>query len=264
MPRNLKPPFVAAGCALLLCLGCSQRAAPPIAGSAGATALPAASGGGGAALGDPAPFAGAASDPVLTSPSADPPKLPALDEDAGTDALGGHGGPKKVPPDPSIMFNWQETQPGPTNCQAGHFVGTFMCTFSPGQDAVTNTNTDAGANAAVLTGPVEFTLTKSQNGEFLEISNATINGYALALLNFNARLAGQLDCSTNKLAANAEDGAVGLGDAMILPILMFSGTLTGALDTTGDALMGDWSFLVTNQGDTLGVCTGPWTATRMP
>jgi len=161
---------------------------------------------------------------------------------------------RKTPPNPNIMFDWQEAAPGkPQNCAPGHYVGTFTCDLRT-QDLGT----------AHIMGPVELTLAESQNGEFLEISDARISGYALLFLNFKATLAGRLECTTRKLDAMAIDGAVGLGSAELLPVLGFSGQLSGELSAAGDVLSGTWSFPVTlGDGSQLGTCIGPWTATRM-
>jgi hypothetical protein len=118
--------------------------------------------------------------------------------------------------------------------------------------------------AAHLTGPVELTLERSQDGEFLELTNADIEGFALFIFNFRAELAGRLACSTRELDAMAVSGAVGLGDADLLPVLGFAGELQGMLDESGDVLSGNWSFPVTTTtGARVGTCMGPWTATRM-
>lgn len=161
---------------------------------------------------------------------------------------------RKTPPDPNIMFDWDEAMGGkPVNCNPGHYVGTFMCDLKT-QDLGT----------AHIDGPVELTLKQSMNGEFLEISDAHISGYALLLLNFQATLAGRLECTTRKLDAMAIDGAVGLGSADLLPVLGFSGELNGDLNAGGDQLSGTWSFPVTlPDGSQLGTCVGPWTAMRM-
>jgi hypothetical protein len=110
---------------------------------------------------------------------------------------------------------------------------------------------------------VELTLARAQNGEFLELSDAHIEGYALFILNFRAELTGQLACATRQLTAMAARGSIGLGDADLLPVLGFEGQLHGMLDDAGNVLTGEWSFPVTTPTEELGVCTGPWTATRM-
>jgi hypothetical protein len=190
---------------------------------------------------------------TASPPAAEEPLTPVFP--AGDDSAP-IAGVKKTPPDPSIMFAWEETAPGATNCQAGHFVGTFMCDLTP--------EGGTAEDSFSITGPVELTLTKSQNGEFLEISDGHINGFALAIFNFDAALEGKLECSTAQLAANAKDGSIGLGDANLLPVFTFAGQLAGTLDASGDTLNGVWSFPVTTPAGPLGTCSGPWTAIRMP
>jgi hypothetical protein len=161
-----------------------------------------------------------------------------------------------TPPDPKITFDWQETTPGQNACQPGTYSGTFTCDYTgPGIDP---------ANPFVATGPVVFTLQKSQNGEFLEITDGHIQGLADEIFDFHATLNGQLDCSTNMLAGMAVDGMYGLGDANALPVGAFQGTLGGTLDRTSVTLSGDWNMMITDGLGADGACVGPWTATWMP
>lgn len=176
------------------------------------------------------------------------------DSDAGMDDS--DAGPTAVPrrePDPKITFDWKETAPGVNRCEAGRYVGEFKC------DLVLSD----GSGTAVITGPVGLTLSKSKNGEFLEIADGHIEGYALLIFNFRAGLTGRLECSTRHLEAMPIDGMVGLGDAALLPVFGFNGQLAGDLDVAGNMISGTWSFPVTTPTGMLGVCTGPWTATRM-
>ena len=160
---------------------------------------------------------------------------------------------RKTPADPNISFDWPEASGGrPVHCEPGHYVGTFTCKLSTQE-----------LGTATIEGPVELTLMQSQNGELLQISDAHISGYALLVLNFEATLAGQLECTTRKLTAMAVNGSVGLGSAQLLPVLGFSGALGGELNDAGDTLSGTWSFPVTlADGSSLGTCVGPWTAMR--
>jgi hypothetical protein len=161
-----------------------------------------------------------------------------------------------TPPDPKIMFDWQETTPGMNDCQPGTYTGTFTCNYTgPGID---------DSNPFVATGPVVFTLTKSQNGEFLEISDGHIQGLADGIFDFHATLQGQLDCSTNMLIGMAMDGAYGLGDADVLPVGAFEGALSGTLDRSSATLSGDWNLSITDGLGAGGACVGPWSATWMP
>jgi hypothetical protein len=159
-------------------------------------------------------------------------------------------------PDPKIVFDWEETRPGAGDCQAGRYAGTFTCNYTPaGADPST---------AIEVTGPVEFELTRSQNGEFLEISQGRIEGFAALFVNFAAALSGKLDCSTNSLNAAAQDGIFGFGSASLLPAGTFVGTLTGMLDRSTTTLSGQWN--ITPGGDLAqgGECIGPWTAQWVP
>ena len=216
--------------------GGGKDSEPPAAGRAGATES-----------------AAAGSSAVSSAPASGGSRAPRVDPDDG-DA--GIIAPtvRKTPPDPSIMFDWDEATGGkPVNCEPGHYVGTFKCDLAT-----------ADLGTAHISGPVELTLQQSKNGEFLEISDAHISGFALLFLNFQATLAGRLECTTRKLSAMAVDGAVGLGSADLLPVLGFSGQLNGELDPGGELLSGTWSFPVTlPDGSQLGTCVGPWTATRM-
>jgi len=191
----------------------------------------------------------AAADARASDSAAEGPPAELADEDAGVvDPIT----LRRHPPDSNIHFDWEETLPGRKLCEPGHYVGTFMCDIVLSNGFV-----------AHIKGPVELTLAKSQNGEFLELSDAHIEGFALFVFNFRAELAGRLECATRRLDAMAARGSVGLGDADLLPVLGFEGQLHGALDETGDVLSGEWSFPVSTSTEELGVCTGPWTATRM-
>lgn len=164
--------------------------------------------------------------------------------------------PRLMPPDPKIAFDWQETTPGKNECQPGTYSGTFTCNYTgPGIDP---------SAPFVATGPVVFTLMKSQNGEFLEISDGHIQGLADLIFDFNSKLQGRLDCTTNMFTAMAVEGTYGLGDANLLPVGLFQGTLSGTLDRSSATLSGEWSLMVTDGLGAGGTCVGPWTATWTP
>ncbi len=161
-----------------------------------------------------------------------------------------------TPADPSIMFEWAETQPGMGSCQPGTYSGTFTCDYvGPGIDP---------SAPFVATGPVVFTLQPSQNGEFLEIVDGHIDGDADVVFNFTAKLVGELDCKTNTLTGMATEGAYGLGDATALQVGAFEGTLSGSLDRSSVTLSGDWNMMITDGLGAGGACVGPWSATWMP
>jgi hypothetical protein len=246
--------------------GCSSRAPAPAAsgGAAASTSgRSAADGGSGgsvsagatariAAAGSPAANSGsgaAAADAGASSPGND---------DAGTDSSL-HPVPMHVALDPNIVFQWEETQPGTqtaTDCKAGRYEGTFTCTYlMPGADPSTGIE---------VTGPVVFELTRSQNGEFLEISQGQLEGFAALLINFTASLTGKLNCSTNSLDAAANQGMFGFGSAALLPAGAFAGSLTGTLDRTTTTLSGQWNLMLTDGLAAGGACIGPWTAQWVP
>ena len=235
----------------------SIAGAPPQAGGGGRSPDPALRSGAGHAA-DVMATAGAAS--AVAGTSAPAIAGTSATSDAGRGAQQPSVGAGAVampttPLDPSITFDWPETSQGDqsqSSCQPGTYVGTFNCSsqlnpFDP--------------NATIeVTGPVMFTLTKSQNGEFLEISNGHLDGYAQLIINFAAALSGRLDCSTNRFDAMAVDGVYGLGDVNALPAGTFDGSLSGTLDPSTQVLSGEW-VLTGEQGIS---CVGPWMATFMP
>lgn len=161
-----------------------------------------------------------------------------------------------TPPDPKIMFDWAETQPGKGNCQPGTYSGTFSCDYTgPGIDS------SAPFQAS---GPVVFTLKPSANGEFLEIVDGHIDGNADVIFSFTAKLMGKLDCTTNSLAGMATDGAYGFGDATAGQVGAFQGDLSGNLDRNSVTLSGNWNMMITDGLGAGGACVGPWMATWMP
>jgi hypothetical protein len=163
---------------------------------------------------------------------------------------------KQAPPDPKITFDWMETPPGgqgTDDCKAGTYTGSFTCTYQ--------LDPNDPSTAMDISGPVVFTLTKSQNGEFLEISNGTLHGLAADVFDFTSELSGMLDCSTNAFDASAQNGMYGFGDVNALPVGTFTGMLSGMLDPASATLMGTWSLTASEVGIT---CTGPWTAMFTP
>jgi hypothetical protein len=154
------------------------------------------------------------------------------------------------PPDPNLTFDWQQTRPGAGECQPGRYSGTFSCMYVQA----------AGFDPIEVTGPVDLVLERAQSGEFLEIADGRLEGFAQLVFGFTAQLAGRLDCTTNVLQAEAVDGVYGFGDPNLLPFGMFAGALTGTLDRTVVALDGDWDLTVVGGG----ACVGPWTARFVP
>jgi len=153
-------------------------------------------------------------------------------------------------PNPSIMFEWTQTRPGQGECQPGRYVGVFSCEYGAMPDVP----------GVLVTGPVEFVLERSQNGEFLEIADGQLDGVAQLLFGFRSRLEGRLDCATNLLEARAVDGVWGFGDPSLLPAGTFEGTLMGLYDRTRVALDGTWSLSAMD----MVACEGPWNASFTP
>jgi hypothetical protein len=164
-----------------------------------------------------------------------------------TNGAAGDGGTTTVAIDPDIAFDWPEAveQAGP--CEPGTYSGTFECDM-PVQGATIE-----------FTGPVEFTLEPSANGEFLEIRDghltaAIING----TIPMQGDLEGRLDCSTNGFTATIIDGTY----TVFIFMGPFEGSMTGTLDRSTNTLSGIWSLNDANNPMT--GCTGPWTAVKEP
>jgi hypothetical protein len=162
----------------------------------------------------------------------------------------GRFGAQMPPPDPNLTFEWEQTRPGAGECQPGRYSGTFSCLYmaAPGFDPIE------------VTGPVDLVLERSQNGEFLEITDGRLEGLAQLVFGFTAQLAGRLDCATDELQAEAVNGVYGFGDPNVLPFGMFAGALSGTLNRSLVALDGDWDLTVAGGG----ACVGPWTARLVP
>ena len=159
-----------------------------------------------------------------------------------------------TPPDPNVTFEWTATLPGGGDCEPGRYTGTFTCNY-------VLTGGDPTMPLVVVTGPIVMTLERSQDGEFLEISDGKLEGIAMLIIGFRAQLTGRLDCATGKLEATATNGIYGFGDPAVFPAGMFMGTLGGMLDTTTAQLAGSWDLAVAGGG---GSCIGPWQASWTP
>ena len=156
--------------------------------------------------------------------------------------------------DPMAQFEWPESSPGDgSQCQAGTYTGTFMCTFM---------DPSGWIPPIELTGPVSLTFSKSMDGEFLEISNGLFEAVANLFIGARANIQGKLDCNTLSLQAKAVDGTWAVGDpnAPVAPGGAISGDITGTLDPATGTLSGDWTF-----GDpAIGNCPGKWSVTYAP
>jgi hypothetical protein len=173
-------------------------------------------------------------------------------------AQGGAGGDSS-----GVSFDWPETIPGQGKpCKAGHYVGTFECTYKPAGTP------DGSAGGLPITGPIDFKLQQAQNGEFLEVSGGTLDGLALIAIHFKAEISGKLVCGTG-----AFDGTLVNGSYAIDPFPAggtFNGPMNGFSTNTppcaGTCLSGTWALHETGAAGTghIGTCPGTWKATLQP
>ncbi len=235
------------GIGVLLACGCSaangsangaRQGQPSGTGSAGTSARTRANDAG-LALANPAAVSGG-SGATINAPIAD----------------SGAPTPKYAPRaglDKTAEFTWTQSLPGQGTCKAGKYTGTFNCTYIPKGGSADGGSTD-------VSGPITMTLQKSMNGEFLEVANGDLNGFAVGIVSFIAQLVGKLDCTTQKFQATALNGAYGLFDAKVLPLGTLDGTLDGTFDNQALTLSGIWALTEASGG----TCTGPWTASYTP
>ncbi len=150
----------------------------------------------------------------------------------------------------TALFEWERTRPEGGDCTAGVYRGDFTCEI----------DTSGGLfPPGVVTGPIEFTLEESANGEFLVLSEGTLVGLTTFGLNFSCNLEGTLDCSTNLFHAEAVDGVYGVppfGGT-------FGGTLDAQLNRVTQTLNGEWALA--EHGAYASIpCIGPWSAVLQP
>lgn len=238
-------------CVCVVTIGCAADAAEPIAGS-----------GGGGAAGMAGSGGGSGSDACLTNQTQPCTCVSGMSGRSVCSSAAiwslcdcGEGGsgafdPGLNPPGNSradLMWQWEETVTG--NCEPGRYEGTFTCTYVPmGGDPSMGT---------IVTGPIVMTLTKSASGEFLEITDGTLEGATALIIGFRSKLSGRLNCATKEFGARAEMGLWGIGLALTNP---FDGVLTAQYDDVTSTLTGDWAL---NEMLTMGICTGPWNAHRV-
>ena len=162
-----------------------------------------------------------------------------------------------------ISFDWPETVPGAAKpCQAGHYVGTFECLYQPAGTP------DGSTGGLPIAGPIDFKLTQSQNGEFLDVSGGTLDGLALLVIHFKAEISGRLDCGTGVFGGTLVNGSYAIdpfpaGGTFIGPMV---GMSTSGPPCTGTCLGGSWALHETGATGTshIGTCAGTWTATFQP
>jgi hypothetical protein len=166
-------------------------------------------------------------------------------------------GPTQVPPDPNVSFAWDASATDSRGCQPGTYAGTFSC-------PVVLAELFEADSAPVAEGPVTLTLTKSQNGEFLEISGGSLQlSDPGGLVDLQADIVGKLDCRTNALEGRTVDGVYGPGEASLLPAGTIEGELSGTLDRARATLSGNWKMTWEALGFP-GTCNGPFTASWTP
>lgn len=145
-----------------------------------------------------------------------------------------------------IMFDWEDTMPA--KCEPGRYEGTFSCNYvAMGGDPTMG---------ILVTGPIVMTLTESENGEFLEITDGRLDGNTMLIINFTSALSGRLNCATREFGARAEMGLWG----PIVPVNPFDGVLEARYDDVTSTLTGTWAL---NEMLTMGICSGPWNARRV-
>lgn len=87
----------------------------------------------------------------------------------------------------SVTFDWQETVPGSGSCKAGHYAGVF--------DGFYNSPVMVASPVGIpLVGTVEFDLFQIGNGEFFEIRDGKMDGFALGFVPYNCDIKGTIDC----------------------------------------------------------------------
>lgn len=252
-------------CACLGASGCAQDAAEPIAGTGGVGGAAGMGAQGGA--GGQGGLGGAGGASICTTFDTMPCTCGALPGRATCSSAGvwslcecaqsmaGAGGTVSHDPalDPEgnrrddIMFEWQQTTLD--DCEAGRYEGTFTCTYvGMGQDPA--------MGGVLVTGPIVMTLTESENGEFLEITDGRLDGNTAGIINFTSALSGRLNCATREFGARAEMGLWG----PFFPVNPFDGVLDAHYDALTSTLSGEWAL---NELATMGVCSGPWNAHRV-
>ena len=113
-----------------------------------------------------------------------------------------------------------------------------------------------GASGTAVTGPMSMTLTKSEQGEFLEVSDGLIDGSALIFVTFRATISGRLDCTRARFTGALKNGTYGF---LIFPGGSFEGPFNSQYDRPNTAFVGGtWQLAVANPPG--GSCDGTWTA----
>jgi hypothetical protein len=101
----------------------------------------------------------------------------------------------------SVNFKWEETTPSVSNgtivggtCKGGHYSGAFSGFYNSPRMSQTGTDTMSPVGIPVL-GNVEFDLHQIGNGEYFEIRDGAMEGYALVVFPFRGDLVGTINCA---------------------------------------------------------------------
>jgi len=173
---------------------------------------------------------------------------------SGTPGSGGSanaGGSTGTGGGSNVSFTWLETAPGTGQCKAGRYIGDFNGTFSPSLTIF--------PLPIPVAGTVDLTLTESQSGEFLDISDGHVTGTANGTYPYEADVMGRLNCITRKL----ENGFMRNGFYTVgTTNYPFEGPVTADYDTLTYAFVnGTWIAKETNP--TYGG-NGTWNAKSCP
>lgn len=176
--------------------------------------------------GNNTPKIGTGAGPVAPGTGGTPPTtlVPAPVGDAGLLPFAGY--------DPTVSFDWpQGATVSTASCKAGQYKGSFVGIYSP---------SIAVAPVPIpVAGDIDLTLTKSQSGEFFEITGGKVSGVADLLFPFSADVKGTLDCTTMTL----ENGFLSNGTYIVgvFPY-PFEGPLTASYDKLTHAFTsGKWT-----------------------
>jgi hypothetical protein len=142
--------------------------------------------------------------------------------------------------DPDARFDWEDTEPSLGSCPEGRYAGAFQCRTGP---------------SSQLTGPIEFTLSGSNEEETLRIEEGHFsdsNGL------FQGMLEGTLDCANQVLHASSVDATICATPACSMPSTL-EATFDAPFTAESAFFFGTWTF----EADA-GTCTGSWTAQAAP
>jgi hypothetical protein len=134
------------------------------------------------------------------------------------------------------MFNWEETVPSEGTCEAGHYSGTF--------DGFYNSPVMVASPVGIpVLGTVEFDLYQIGNGEYFEIRDGKMDGFALGFVPYSCDIEGTINCSgaQPKIEAYLKNGNY----FVVAFAYIFDGKIVGLYDkataTIGVPDMGQWA-----------------------